>query len=163
MLLYDENKIAELYVKNLEQAKQKLSKLEVYCGKSPTFGGLTGWVFEQTIQYCICKEFRAKGIEPKIEEQISLGGRVKADLIVEKIAIEIKAKGLFGSDDAERYGRYGKAARAYGYEYIFVTLSESYRPYQEAIIKSLGKGNTFFMSEAGDWNRFIRRLLNAKS
>ena len=49
MPLFDRDGVLSLYRRNLDLAKAKLSDLEVFCGHAPNFGGLSGWVFEQTV------------------------------------------------------------------------------------------------------------------
>jgi hypothetical protein len=159
-LLYDEATISELYQRNLDCAKTLLRKLEVFCGNDCEVGGLSGWVFEQTIQYCLQKELKAQGIQQSIREQCGLGGRAKADLAIGSVAIEIKSKGLFGVADVERYGRYKQAATQRGLQYFFLTLEESHQPYRQAITESLGRDNVFFLrNERGDWGRFVNGIL----
>ena len=67
MSVFYEKTIRELYERNLALAKAKLTELPVHCGHVPNFGGLNGWVFEQTIQYCLQKEIEAEGIKPTSE------------------------------------------------------------------------------------------------
>lgn len=51
------------------------------------------------------QELKVLGILPRIAEQVPLFGRVKIDLLVGRVAIEIKALGSFG-DDAKKYSGY---------------------------------------------------------
>ena len=118
-LLYNEAAISELCQRNLDRAKALLRKLEVFCGNDCKVGGLSGWVFEQTVQYCLQKELKAQGIQQSITEQCGLGGKAKADLAIGSLAVEIKLKGLFGVADVERYGRYRQAAAQRGLQYVF--------------------------------------------
>jgi hypothetical protein len=73
MSIFTENKIYELYETNHRAAADKLKQIPVYCGNEPSFTGLNGWVFEQTIQYCIKKELKAKRIKTETIEQAQLG------------------------------------------------------------------------------------------
>ena len=73
-------------------------------------------------------------------------------------AVEIKLAGLFSIDDAERYGRYRKAADKKGLEYLFFSTTESVLAYRKGIIEALGKKNVFFLDEAKDWERFVTRI-----
>jgi hypothetical protein len=131
----------------------------VFCGREPNFAGLSGWVFEQTVQYCIRKELKDEEIEAKIVEQVSLGGRAKVDLTVGKVAIEIKTSGLFGFSDVQRYQQYRMLAEAKEFRYVFLTQGENYRPYRSGIIKALGNSNVFFLSTSGEWARFVALLI----
>ena len=158
MTVYTENQIDKLFHSNHEQAVRKLTQLSVYCGTEPDFGQLTGWVYEQTLQYCIRRELKARKIEAEIAEHVKLRGRAKADLKVNSVAIEIKHNGLFDSGDAAKYRDYRKAAVANGWEYLYITRGESYRPYRTGITKALGRENAFFLDTRGDWRRFVDRL-----
>jgi hypothetical protein len=159
MTVVDENSIWVLFYSNLKQAKANLAKLKVYCGKEPVFAGLSGWVFEQTIQHCIQRELEAQGAKPTMAEQVSLGGRVRADLSVGNVAIEIKLSGLYGLDGVRRYRQYRKAAEKKGFRYLFLTGGETYQPYRNGIIEALGRSNVFFLSDSGEWNRFVTVLI----
>lgn len=158
-LCYNEGTLSELYQRNLEDAKALLSKLEVFCGNDCNIGGLSGWVFEQTVQYCLRQELAALGLHPSITEQCGLGGKAKADLAVGCLAVEIKLKGLFGSDQVERYGRYRQAANGRGLQYLFITKEESHGPYWQGIQKTLGTESTFFLDVSGEWKRFVTRIV----
>ena len=163
MAIFTTNSVTALFENSLAQAKGALAKLKVSSRKSsPNFAGLNGWVFEQTIQHCLAKELQALRIG-KLEfvEQVSLGGRTKADLLVANVAIEIKAGGLFSMDDVDRYGRYRKAADDKGLGYLFLTLVESYAPFRQGIIAALGQTNAFFLDNPKDWARFVTRIQRA--
>ncbi len=159
MAVFDENTILDLFECSLKAAAARLASLKVCCSEKPSFQGLNGWVFEQTIQYCLRKELRAQRIRAQIREQVSLGGRARADLAVGgAVAVEIKKGGLFDSKAASRYGRYRSAAERKGYSYLFLTLRETYTPYRHALVKRLGRGNAFFLDRRGEWHRLIRRI-----
>jgi hypothetical protein len=158
MSIYTESQVNKLFDSNYSSVVHKLEELTVYCGTEPAFGQLTGWVYEQTIQYCIRRELEARKVKAYIKEHVSLRGRAKADLKVNSVAIEIKHRGLFGSSDAAKYRDYKKAATANGWAYLFITGSESHRPYRTGITKALGRENVFFLDTKGDWKRFVRRL-----
>ena len=158
MTVYTETKIDGLYESNYKDAVSKLTQLPVYCGTPPHFGQLTGWVYEQTIQYCIKQELEARKVKADIKEQVSLRGRAKADLKVNNVAIEIKHNGLFGSQDAAKYSEYSKAASAKGWHYLYITQGETYKSYRAGITETLGRENVFFLDTEGDWDRFVGRL-----
>ena len=161
-LLFDFGKIWEIYERNLQRARDGLAELEVYCkNRDPQFAGLGGWVFEQTIQFCLQKELEARCIQADFREQIPLVGRVKADLGVGNLAIEIKSAGLFSKEDAQRYGSYKKAAAEKGLDYLFLTLCESYGAYRDGIIAAVGADNVFFLDDPEDWGRFVARVASA--
>ena len=69
---YTAQAIAELAENSLELAKTKLAELPIYCGHEPTFAGLHGWVYEQTIQFCLLEELSEYGLKPDVEEQARL-------------------------------------------------------------------------------------------
>ena len=156
-MIYDEQTIIELFERNLDQARVLLDGLEVCSGRKHGFSGLSGWVFERTIQYCIGIELDHLNVAYEIHEQVSLGGRAKADLGIGKTAIEIKTRGLFGRNDIARYEEYRDRAQEKGYHrYVFLTGSESYAPYREGITKALGEDNVVFLKgQIGEWKRFI--------
>jgi hypothetical protein len=158
-LLFTESQIDKLFVSNREEAIRKLSELQIYSGKTPTFTGLGGWVYEQTLHYCIKREMQRLKIKAAISEQVTFHSRVKADLTVGKVAVEIKSRGLFDSTSAAKYGAYAKAAKEKGYKYLFVTRQENYKRYKTAIMREIGRQNTFFLNVDGDWKRFIERLV----
>lgn len=159
MTIYDKDQIDELYESNLTVAKQKLSEIKVFCGTEPSFSGLNGWVFEQTIQYCLRKELEARKVRAEIKEQVKLKSRVKVDIGIGKVVIEIKQSGLFNSPDIDKYKRYRKFACDKGLEYLFVSGGESYQPYKDGVIKAIGQENAFFLDKDGEWERFISRLV----
>jgi hypothetical protein len=156
MTIYNAYEVWALYEKNSEQAKNNIKDIEVFCGKEPHFAGLNGWVFEQTIRYCITREHEALGVNLKIDEQVSLGGRAKADLQIGNILIELKTSGLFGLGDVEKYQRYKKLAYDKQYSrYLYLTWNETHIPYKHGLDDALGKENIFYLEEDGEWERFI--------
>jgi hypothetical protein len=164
-VIYDESRIRELFCRNLEAARDKLSELQVYCGRSPTFTLLSGWVYEQTVHYCIKRELQRLKIKAPITEQVSLGSRVKADLTVGNVvAVEIKRSGLFSPTAAAKYGEHAEAAKQKGLEYLYVSGKETYEKYRQAVRGKVGEENTFFLDpddrDDGEWRRFIDRLVD---
>ena len=131
---YDENEVEKLYQENLSAARQLLASLPVAEGREPTTKGLNGWVYEQTIRHCLSQELIALGIFPIIKEQVPLYGRTKIDLLVGRVAVEIKALGSFG-DDARKYSKYRTKVEEKGWVYCYLTRSETYQPL------SLGNGS----------------------
>jgi len=97
MTIYNEDQIYELYSSSLTKAVRKLTEVPVFCGNEPSFSGLNGLVFEQTIQYCIKKELKAQKVKVEIVEQAKLRSRIKTDLRIGDVAIEIKQSGLFNT------------------------------------------------------------------
>lgn len=142
------------------EATRCLKNLRVFCGRDPVISGLNGWVFEQTVHRCIRESLASCGAALSIEEQFPLGGRIRADLRVERIAIEIKAAGLFGQRDIAKYRRCQSAARARGMRFAFLSLYESHKPYRTQITDALGADNVFFLTDGGSWQRFMDLLLS---
>ena len=159
MTIFDESAIRNLFDSSLKAAKTRLASLKICCSDEPDFQGLSGWVFEQTIHYCLRKELQARNTRVNIREQESLGGRAKADLVIGPVAMEIKKSGLFAGNAASRYCRYRVAAERKGCSYLYLTLEESYPPCRQAIVKGLGRQNAFFLDTQGEWRRVIKRLL----
>jgi len=157
------------YKKNLSDAQDKLASLSVtkeyfsdIRNKNDSllgFKGLNGWVYEQTIRYCLCEELKKFGKAPNIKEQEQLYGRTKVDLLVGKVAIEIKVSGLYNKSDAEKYRGYSTKAKEKGWYYFYLTQKEGYPPYQIAIKSVLGEENTFFLNAENDWERFVNKVL----
>jgi hypothetical protein len=158
MTVYNEARVCELYPSSLASAIRKLMQIRVFGGNEPSFSGLGGWVFEQTIQYCIRRELEAHKVKAEIVEQVKLKPRIRADLKIGNAAIEIKASGLFDTAAIAKYQERRKAANDLGWEYLFITGGESYQPYRRGITMAPGEANTFFLDTRGDWKRLISRL-----
>ena len=159
MFIFDEDTIRALFDSSLKDAKARLASLKICCSDEPKFNGLDGWLFEQTIQHCLRKELKERGLQPEIKEQVNLGGRARADLVVGAVALEIKKSGLFQREAAGRYRKYRSAAGKKDYSYFYLTLHETYRPYREAVEKALGEQNAFFLDRPGEWQRFVKRIV----
>lgn len=155
---YDEQTVENLYQQNLTDAHQLLASLNVAEERKPNIKGLDGWIYEQTIRYCLCQELLSLGLSPKVEEQVPLYGRTKIDLLVGRVAIEIKALGAFG-DDAEKYRRYRTKVEEKGWIYCYLTRRETHLPYRKATESAFGKERAFFLDMEGDWKRFIREVV----
>jgi hypothetical protein len=156
---YDEIEIETLYQENLSIVRQLLASLPVAEGRQPTTKGLNGWVYEQTIRHCLCEELKELRLTPSIDEQVRLYGRTKVDLLVGKVAIEIKALGIFGND-ARKYSGYRAKAEVNGWNYFYLTRGESYRPYRVSMQSTFGKERAFFLDTEGDWERFVSEIIS---
>lgn len=160
MSRFTSKSIRALFEANKKQAQRKLRSLKVCCTDEPDFAGLNGWVFEQTIQYCIRQELLSQGVRPRIEEQFNLGGRARADLkIGGNIAIEIKVAGLFSEDDILKYKKYRQMAEQQGFRYLFLSWEESHLPFRKGIARVLDAANVFYLDRSQDWKRFINGLV----
>jgi len=155
---YDEKEIERLYLENLTRAQDLLGSLPVAEGRRPITKGLNGWIYEQTIRYCLCEELKELGTVPAMEEQVRLRGRVKVDMLVGKAAIEVKALGIFGND-AQKYSGHRVNAEEKGWSYFYLTRGESYSPYRTAMQAAFGEGRAFFLDTPGDWERFVMEVL----
>jgi len=158
---YDEDKVKELYQENLEDARKRLASLPVAEGRVPNITGLNGWVYEQTIHYCLRQELMALGlstIAEDVREQAPLYGRTKVDLLVGNVAIEIKAEGSFPGD-AEKYSRYRVIVEERGWVYYYLAGSDIYRPFRLSIESTFGKERAFFLDTKGDWERFVKEVI----
>jgi hypothetical protein len=160
IMRYDEHEIERLYKENLSAAQQLLASLPVAEGREPKTKGLNGWVYEQTIRHCLSQELIALGIFPSITEQVPLYGRVKIDLLVGRVAIEIKVGGSFGND-AKKYSGYRTKVKQKGWVYCYLTCGETYRPYRLATEEAFGKERAFFLNTPGDWERFVKEVLKS--
>jgi len=157
---YDEDKVEELYQKNLDDARQLLASLPIAEGRKPNITGLNGWVYEQTIRYCLCHELMALGLPTIVKEQVPLCGRTRVDLLVGNVAIEIKALGSFGND-AKKYSCYRVKVEERGWVYCYLTRSETYKPYRLSTELTFGKGRAFFLDTKGDWERFVKEVIKS--
>ncbi len=100
----------------------------------------------------------ALGIFPAIKEQVPLYGRTKIDLLVGRMAIEIKSLGSFG-DDSRKYSGYRTKVEERGWVYCYLTRSETYYPYRLTAQTAFGKERSFFLDTEGDWERFVKEVL----
>ena len=155
MTLFDARRILDMTKRNHAAAKRLLSGLPVACGHAPEIAGLHGWVFEQTVQFCLRRELKAKGLQPEFGEQVPLGGRARADLGIGRILVEIKTSGLFDIGSVEKYRRYRAAAEENGCRYLFLSAHETYKPYRDGIVGALGRENVFMLTEPRGWQGFV--------
>jgi hypothetical protein len=159
MTLFDDVQIRDLFESNLAAAKACLGQLSFCCSTDTAFGGLSGWVFEQTFTFCLRQELKALHINTTIHDQVGLGGKAKVDRVIGSIAIELKARGMFDKRAPYRYAKYKIAAEKKGYCYLYVALQETYGPYREATRVQLGTENAFFLDIPGDWSRLMNRIV----
>ena len=155
---YTESDIESLYEAALADAYKRLAGVSVARGRSPAVKGLSGWVHEQTVRSCIEDELSDEIDGIDIDEQVSLHGRAKLDLVIGPVAIEIKGGGFFGASDAEKYRIYRKAVESSGKRYIYLTAHEAYKPYRDLAIDIFGDKNAFFLDSRGTWKKFIKTI-----
>ncbi len=162
---FDNAGVHDLFKRSLKQAETALEAVSVWNGARPAFSGLSGWVFEQTVQWCLRQEASSAGVHLALSQHERLRPKVLVDLVVQRedgtrIFIEIKARGLFSMNDAEKYKNHAGNARAQKSEFLFLTLGESYEPYADAIRGAIGSENCFFLDRDGDWARFVGHVLH---
>lgn len=161
---YDNTQIDAEFNKNLEEAKQALTSLS-FCQTAEVDKLLKGWVFEQTIVKCLQKELN-NGSE--IEQQYKFSSfkiqdgkksRGTADIAIEyngrKFLVEIKHSGIFSGGDTDKYEKYRKLIEDNGYQYLYLSKSETHEPYAEKCREVFGKENVFLLDVEGDWERFV--------
>lgn len=125
--------------------------------------GLNGWIFENLVAHLIKQEIPSANIET----QIAFSGRAKVDLLINhKIAIELKVAGVYGEDSIKRLKKYReyvekeKNGKKRSWTYLYLTLAETYEKYYEGTKDVFDPENAFFLDrENGDWNRFIKRII----
>lgn len=156
--------IERIYTENLSIAVDRLKDIPIARGRKPAFQGLNGWVYEQTIRFCLEDELERMGLNLEIRDQVTLQGRAKVDLLVGKgTAIEVKAGGIFG-DDADKYRGYCAIAREMKHwTYLYVTRKETHRPYYEATKQVFGPEAAFFLDEDQGWADFVSAVVRANA
>jgi len=157
---YNEDSVGKLYQENLNAARQLLASLPIAEGRNPNTKGLNGWVYEQTIRYCLSQELIVLGSSLIINEQVPLYGRTKIDLLVGRVAVEIKALGSFG-DDARKYRGYRAKVEEKGWAYCYLTRSETCNRYRSETVSTFGKERAFFLDTKGDWERFVKEVVKS--
>src|ERR1035441_3641090 len=155
---FTETAIVALYEESLTEAEGRLSLLAVAEGRRPSARGLNGWVFEQTIRYCLSQELTAVGLYPSVQEQVPLSGRARIDMLVGKVAIELKVRGSFGAGDS-KYNDYRVAVEKRGWVYFYLSLQESHAPYRQSTECTFGANRAFFLDTQGDWTRFLDAVI----
>jgi len=156
--IFTSKKIWALYEQSCADGIRRLKKIPVFCGADPEFRGLSGWVFEKTIRFCLEMELKAAKVKIPIAEQFKLGSRAKADLCIGPVLVELKLSGFFSGDASEKYRRYRAQAARDGYSYLFFSGMESHLPYRGIAKKTFGANNTFYLDSSKDWQNFIRRV-----
>lgn len=111
MVRFSEATVAQVFRVNLDNAIAALCTLPFADGMPPTCQGLSGWVFEATIRACLAEELAGvvEDFPLHVRPQVTLKGRAKADLVVGRTVIELKAGGLFGPPN--KYLEYVEYAR----------------------------------------------------
>ncbi len=149
--------ITALFHDHIKEARAALKAL-AWADPDASLAGLHGWVFEQTVRAALIAELHVLGVTRTVRTQVPIGGRAKADLAFDDVALELKSRELFGRSDAARYLRCALQAKAHGFRYAFVTLTETYAPYRAAIVESMGADNVFFLDQPGAWERLVQLI-----
>lgn len=158
---YNGSDIERIFNENLSLAAIGLETIPIARGRKPSFQGLNGWVYEQTIHSCLEDELLLQNISLPITQQKTLKGRAKVDLFVGlNTAIEIKAGGIFG-DDSEKYKKYCSIAAEIGWTYLYITKRETHKPYYEATKAVFGDDSAFFLNEETGWEDFVNAVIKA--
>ena len=165
MTVLNAQDIERIYEENLALAIARLQDVPIARGRKPSFQGLNGWIYEQTIRSCLEDELHLQGLSLPIRDQHTLQGRAKVDLFVgDATAIEIKAGGIFGND-AEKYKKYCAIARSLekNWTYLYVTRKETHRPYYDATKDVFGQDSAFFLNEVNGWHDFVAAVIKANT
>lgn len=145
------------YLDAMDEVQRTLASLSIVRGRPITVKGLRGWVFEQTVRTCIEEELTAMGVTVTVQEQVSIGGRATVDLLIGSIAIEVKAAG-FCQNVSERYAGYRRLVEAKGWQYFYITLQETYKPYVQIAVDIFGQNRAFFLDQEDGWKLFISEI-----
>jgi hypothetical protein len=98
------------------------------------------------------------GKKLEIQEQESLGGGAKTDFVIGSIAIEVKKAGVC-QPSKDRYRKYKNLANNKGWDYLYLSLVETCRPYRKDIFEAVGREKVFFLDTSGSWKSFIKRIV----
>jgi len=164
-LQYDESRVDSCYQECLNDARSALQKLKVARDSDPSFAGLNGWVFEQTIKYCLTQELLNQGVKPIITDQPRIQGKKRCDLAIGLIRLEIKVSGLYNTPDknGEKLAEYRRICEEKGWIYMLFSCRETYEKNRKKYTEVLGEENVFILScklgsySKGEWSRFIER------
>ena len=160
---YNGSDIERIFNENLSLAMTGLEAIPIARGRKPSFQGLNGWVYEQTIHSCLEDELLLQSISLPITQQKTLKGRAKVDLFVGlRTAIEIKAGGIFGND-AEKYKKYREIASKEGWTYLYITKKETHKPYYDDTKAVFGEDGAFFLNEETGWEDFVNAVIKANT
>lgn len=152
--------IENRYEAALAEALKLLGSLEIAQGPPKhKILGLNGWIFEQTLRCVVEEELKREKIQYYIREQETIEGRAKVDLIINRVAIEIKLSGFY-SNVEEKYVRFRQRLEERGLIYFYVTLYEEYERNFEVAKRVFGANRAFILIKPGDWERFTRELID---
>lgn len=158
-----DSELQDIYRKNIFDAKSQLNALN-YCSKSGCdCKGLSGWVFEQTIQdelKQILKPYNFQFSEQcklnteKLKSNGIVDLKISNGIMKDKVVfIEIKLSGLYSPHDVERYEKYQNVIVSNpNYTYLYITGGESYSKYIIGIQQALGPNNSFFFNKGSSVN-----------
>lgn len=174
-----------IYEDNVRKAKDELSKLDCNSNtkcRIEDFKGLSGWVFEQTIQSELRKKLKSYNFEfseqCKLNTQMLISNepkklksngiidlKISNGIINDKVVfIEIKLSGLYNIKDVAKYEKYHDVIVSNpDYTYLYITAEESCAKYIKGIQHALEVKNSFFLDTGGinEWQRFADRIVEA--
>lgn len=160
--------------KNLIKAKKKLKDLNFNRQDSVDFKGLSGWVYEKTIQDCLKTRFELDGHDFIFTEQcklrtVDVDSKGIIDLKIENkvnkkiVLIEIKTSGLFSANDPERYRVYNNVIGSNtNCTYLYITGHETCGTYKSKMQLYMGYDKSFFLDREDDideWERFVETII----
>ena len=151
---YSESEISKLFYQNLDDSKEKLLRMFKDSENKPP---ISGWVFEQIIYQCIQDEL---GDNAEIKSQVKLKKRVKVDLKVGNVFIELKTNGIYSH--FEPYREYKNEAKSQDCEYVILVLKEQ-DGWKKKTLKLLSDVDVFFLDEKDSWRQFIQRITSPES
>lgn len=158
--MFSEGDVTASHEATLEQARRALAALPFAADAVPEFRGLRGWVFEQTVRHCLRQELVARGLDPPIREQWRIAGTRKvADLLVERVAVEVKESGLFAYASVAKYRDCQAHTTAAGFHYLYRAGVKTNPRLRAGMRDAVGAESAFYLDHAGDWRRFVDRLV----
>lgn len=157
-MIYSECILELNYLDNLSNAKQALLDLDFIGKDISDYNLLKVWVFEQTIRQCLREELINKNMIYDFNHNTTLTKIASIDLIVGKVAIEMRIIGLF-EEELEHYAKLKIAINNKGLDYLYIALNESYSPFKASANKIFGDDKTFYLNEANSWRRFVNKVV----
>ena len=147
------------YYSALEEARNALASLPFAEYAPDKVRGLSGWVFEQVLLRRLRAALANKGVRPEVIYQAPISGRATADFVIGSVAIEAKVSGAY-NDSRPKYRRYRKAVESKGWNYVYVTLEETYKPNVRKAQEVFGRNRAFFLDRPRDWARLVSTVVS---
>ena len=147
------------YSSALKEARHALASLPFAENAPDKVRGLSGWVFEQVLLRRLRGALANKGVKPEIIYQAPISGRATVDFVIGSVAIEAKVSGAY-DDSRPKYRRYRKAVEAKRWNYVYVTLEETYEPNVRRAQEVFGRNRAFFLDRPREWGRLISTIVS---